>query len=103
MPSVSDWKVPRENQPKPADYDYDLATAVASVVGVRAEIPDDAFTAHGGGLDGLAVPHHREQRHHPGMWEVDLIDFLAGFQRHRSLRQRHRRQVGNKQIEVAAG
>jgi S1-C subfamily serine protease len=45
MPSVSDWKVPRENQPKPADYDYDLATAVASVVGVRAEIPDDAFTA----------------------------------------------------------
>jgi S1-C subfamily serine protease len=45
MPSVSDWKVPREDQPKPADYDYDLATAVASVVGVRAEIPDDAFTA----------------------------------------------------------
>ena len=45
MATVSDWKVPRENQPKPADYDYDLATAVASVVGVRAEIPDDAFTA----------------------------------------------------------
>src|SRR6516165_8316493 len=45
MPSVSDWKVPPEDQPKPADYDYDLATAVASVVGVRAEIPDDAFTA----------------------------------------------------------
>ena len=45
MATVSDWKVPRENQPKPADYDYDLATAVASVVGIRAEIPDDAFTA----------------------------------------------------------
>jgi hypothetical protein len=37
MATVSDWKVPRENQPKPADYDYDLATAVAAVVGVRAE------------------------------------------------------------------
>jgi S1-C subfamily serine protease len=45
MPSVSDWKVPAEDQPKPSDYGYDLATAVASVVGVRAEIPDDAFTA----------------------------------------------------------
>jgi S1-C subfamily serine protease len=45
MATVSDWKVPRENQPNPADYDYDLATAVASVVGIRAEIPDDAFTA----------------------------------------------------------
>src|ERR1700751_4578579 len=45
MPSVSDWKVPAEDQPKPSDYGYDLATAVGSVVGVRAEIPDDAFTA----------------------------------------------------------
>src|SRR3982074_1649685 len=45
MPSVSDWKVPAEDQPKSSDYGYDLATAVASVVGVRAEIPDDAFTA----------------------------------------------------------
>ena len=31
MPSVSDWKVPAEDQPKPSDYGYDLATAVASV------------------------------------------------------------------------
>jgi S1-C subfamily serine protease len=45
MATVSDWKVPPEDQPKTADYGYDLATAVASVVGVRAEIPDDAFTA----------------------------------------------------------
>jgi S1-C subfamily serine protease len=45
MATVSDWKVPPENQPKTSDYGYDLATAVASVVGVRADIPDDAFTA----------------------------------------------------------
>jgi hypothetical protein len=25
MPTLSDWKVPPEDQPKPADYDYDLA------------------------------------------------------------------------------
>jgi S1-C subfamily serine protease len=45
MATLSDWKVPPEDQPKAADYGYDVATAVASVVGVRAEIPDDAFTA----------------------------------------------------------
>jgi S1-C subfamily serine protease len=45
MPSLSDWKVPPEDQPKPADYDYDLDAAVAAVVGLRAVIPDDAFTA----------------------------------------------------------
>ena len=45
MPSVSDWKVPPENQPKPAEYDYNLAAAVGAVVGLRAVIPEDAFTA----------------------------------------------------------
>ena len=45
MPTLSDWKVPPEDQPKPADYDYDLNTAVGAVVGLRAVIPEDAFTA----------------------------------------------------------
>ncbi len=45
MPSVSDWKVPSSAQPKPEDYAYDLDQALAAVVGLRAIIPADAFTA----------------------------------------------------------
>jgi S1-C subfamily serine protease len=45
MASVSDWKVPAAVQPKLADYSYDLEAALAAVVGVRAIIPPDAFTA----------------------------------------------------------
>ena len=45
MASVSDWKVPASAQPKPADYAYDLESALSAVVGVRAVVPSDAFTA----------------------------------------------------------
>jgi S1-C subfamily serine protease len=45
MPSVSDWKVPSSAQPKPEDYGYDLERALSSVVGLRAIVPADAFTA----------------------------------------------------------
>ncbi len=45
MPSVSDWKVPASVQPKPEDYAYDLERALTSVVGLRATIPGDAYTA----------------------------------------------------------
>jgi S1-C subfamily serine protease len=45
MASVSDWKVPASVQPKPEDYGYDLEAALSAVVGVRAIIPSDAFTA----------------------------------------------------------
>jgi S1-C subfamily serine protease len=45
MPSVSEWKVPPAAQPKPEDYGYDLDAVLAAVVGVRASIPEDAFTA----------------------------------------------------------
>ncbi len=45
MPSVSNWKVPSSAQPKPGDYGYDLEQALAAVVGLRATIPADAFTA----------------------------------------------------------
>jgi S1-C subfamily serine protease len=45
MPSVSEWKVPPAAQPKPEDYGYDLDAVLSAVVGVRASIPEDAFTA----------------------------------------------------------
>ena len=45
MAAVSDWKVPASAQPKPADYAYDLESALSAVVGVRAVVPSDAFTA----------------------------------------------------------
>lgn len=45
MSSVSDWKVPAAVQPKPETYDYDLESALSAVVGLRAVIPPDAFTA----------------------------------------------------------
>src|SRR5580700_3968855 len=45
MPSLSDWKVPTSAQPKPEDYGYDLEQAFNAVVGLRAIIPGDAYTA----------------------------------------------------------
>src|SRR5262245_2464942 len=45
MPSLSDWKVPLSEQPRPADYAFDLDVAIGAVVGLRAAIPEDAFTA----------------------------------------------------------
>src|SRR5271165_3247622 len=45
MASVSDWKVSPSVQPKPEDYSYDLDLALAAMVGLRATIPADAFTA----------------------------------------------------------
>lgn len=45
MPSVSEWKVPAAQQPKPEDCAFDLDQALSSIVGVRASISADAFTA----------------------------------------------------------
>jgi S1-C subfamily serine protease len=45
MSSVGDWKVPAAVQPKPESYDYDLEQALSAVVGLRAIVPSDAFTA----------------------------------------------------------
>jgi S1-C subfamily serine protease len=45
MPSVSDWKVPAIVQPKPEDYSYGLDHALAAIVGVKAIVPSDAYTA----------------------------------------------------------
>src|SRR5215467_664241 len=67
MASLSDWQVPSVLQPKPEDYDYDLESALASMVALRATVPSDAFTAEtlgteraGNGViireDGPALP-----------------------------------------------
>lgn len=45
MSSLGDWEVPPSVQPKTEDYTFDLDEALASVVGVRALTPSDAFTA----------------------------------------------------------
>jgi S1-C subfamily serine protease len=45
MASVTDWKVPPNLQPRPSDYAFDLEAAVSAVVGLRAAVPEDAFTA----------------------------------------------------------
>jgi S1-C subfamily serine protease len=42
---MSDWKVPPDLQPRPADYAFDLEVALSAVVGLRAVVPEDAFTA----------------------------------------------------------
>lgn len=45
MPSIGEWKVVAAVQPRPEDYAYDLDRALQSVVGLRATMPKDAFTA----------------------------------------------------------
>ena len=45
MASVGDWKVPSSAWPRPENYSYDLDAALSAVVGVRAVVPPDAFTA----------------------------------------------------------
>jgi S1-C subfamily serine protease len=45
MSSSSDWELPASVQPKPQDYAYDLEQALSALVGLRAIIPGDAFTA----------------------------------------------------------
>ena len=45
MPSPDDWRIPPDLQPDPQKHSYDLRQALASVVGLRASVPADAFTA----------------------------------------------------------
>jgi S1-C subfamily serine protease len=40
-----DWEIPAEVQPKPGDFEFDLDTALGAVLGLRATVPEDAFTA----------------------------------------------------------
>jgi S1-C subfamily serine protease len=41
----SEWEIPPELQPDPADHEFDLDEVLRSVVGVKAMVPADAFTA----------------------------------------------------------
>jgi S1-C subfamily serine protease len=43
--ATSEWEIPPELQPDPADHDFDLDEVLRSVVGVKAIVPRDAFTA----------------------------------------------------------
>jgi S1-C subfamily serine protease len=43
--SLTEWKVPAAAQPRPEDYAFDLDGVLASVLGLHALIPPDAFTA----------------------------------------------------------
>ncbi len=45
MSSESDWEMPAAVQPRPENYAYDLDGALTSLVGLRALVPGDAFTA----------------------------------------------------------
>lgn len=45
MSSPSDWEIPAQAQPKPEDWDFDLDRALSAMLGVRATIPADGFTA----------------------------------------------------------
>jgi len=45
MPALTEWRVPPANQPRASDYGFDLDRALASVVGLHAIIPPDAFSA----------------------------------------------------------
>jgi len=45
MPSLTEWKVPPANQPRPGDYSFDLDRVLSSVVGLHSIIPADAFLA----------------------------------------------------------
>lgn len=45
MPALTEWRVPPGNQPRASDYSFDLDRALASVVGLHAIIPSDAFSA----------------------------------------------------------
>jgi len=45
MPSLTEWKVPPANQPRVADYSFDLDHVLSSVVGLHSIIPSDAFSA----------------------------------------------------------
>jgi S1-C subfamily serine protease len=45
MPDSFEWRVPPEAEPNPRNYDFDLASALSAVVGLRSRVPGDAFTA----------------------------------------------------------
>ncbi len=49
--SDAEWTIPQNLQPDPDDYPFDLERALRAVVGLRANVPDDAFTAEALGTE----------------------------------------------------
>ena len=45
MASLTEWKVPPANQPRPGDYSFDLDRVLSSVIGLHSIIPADASSA----------------------------------------------------------
>lgn len=45
MPRDAEWEIPGEVQPKPDECNFDLDRALGAVLGLRATVPEDAFTA----------------------------------------------------------
>lgn len=43
--SDNDWEIPRNLQPRPNDYAFDLDRALSAVVTMHSFVPEDAFTA----------------------------------------------------------
>ena len=41
-----DWEIPKNLQPDPGDYSFDLDRALRAVVGIKSYVPGDAFTAN---------------------------------------------------------
>ena len=46
-----DWEVAPSDRPRGSDYGFDLDRALSSVLALRAEVPDDAFTADALGVE----------------------------------------------------
>jgi hypothetical protein len=53
--ATSEWEIPPELQPSPADHAFDLDGALRSVVAVKAMVPPDAFTAQALGTERAAA------------------------------------------------
>jgi S1-C subfamily serine protease len=45
MSEKDEWAFPRELQPRAEEVAFDLGSALAAVVSLRADVPDDAFTS----------------------------------------------------------
>jgi S1-C subfamily serine protease len=45
MADKDEWAFPRELQPRDEEYAFDLSAALDAVVALRADVPEDAFTA----------------------------------------------------------
>lgn len=47
----TDRDIPQNLQPRPGDYGFDLETVLRGIVGLRADVPEDAFTAEALGTE----------------------------------------------------